>query len=447
MKKKSAAKTIGKGVAWFLIAIIGILTLLSVITLSWGIAQRNKGDIMDLPTTPDDFVPTVRLIAFTDSHNKNDRVADVVDTAYLLFDEDPVYAGVDGFFGLGDFSSVGGEGDFKNFAETLSKHVRPETKCINILGNHEMKNKEQCYDLFRKYFGYEPNTVTVINGFSCIAFSGERSLTEWTFTPSSLKWASDQLKTAEQNSGDKPVFVFQHPHNFGTVYGSTIWCNFQTNILWNGHNKVVNFSGHSHFPMNDPRSINQSSYTSVGVGGTSAFELEKNCIVGLHPEGYDTAAQFCVIEANDVGSVRIRGFDLPSDTFFCDYFISNVNDPGCYAYTYKNMSAHDSAPVFADDATATAYKKDDEWVLAFDEAKSNFIVHEYKVAVYDEKGRRVFSVDYINPYYVIDGDNVAEVRLGKNTLKSGKTYRMKVTARSAYHLKSEKKEISFVAVG
>ncbi len=398
---------------------------------------------MDLKSVPTDFVPTVRLVAFTDPHNKNDRVADAIDTAYLLFDTDPVYAGVNGFFGLGDFTSVGGEENFRAYAETVQAHVRPETKCVNILGNHEMKNKD-CVTLFRKYFGYEPNTVTEINGFSCIAFSGERSLSEWTFTPASLKWASEQLKIAEEKAGDRPVFVFQHPHNFGTVYGSTVWCNFQTNPIWNGHNKVVNFSGHSHFPMNDPRSVNQSSYTAFGVGAMATYELEQNCIVGQHPDGYDTAAQICIIEANDSGSVRVRGFDLPTDTFFCDYFIENVNDPDSFAYTYKNMKAHDSAPVFGSEVSATCKQDRDEWVVSFPDAKCNFIVHDYKVEIRNENGKKVFSDEFINDYYVL-GNDTASFRVHISALEKGKTYKMKVVAKSAYHLKSEPKEFFFTA--
>lgn len=442
-------KIIGKTVAWILIVVIAILAVLCIVTLCWGAAQRMKGKVTEnLPSVPEDFVPTVRLVAFTDTHNVNDRVAAAIDKAYLLYDVDPVYAGVDGFFGLGDFTSVGGEGDFKNYADTIHAHVRPETKNITILGNHEMKNKDEYNDLFKKYFGHDPNTVTEINGFSCIAFSGERSLTEWTFTPSSLKWAKEQLDIAEEKAGDRPIFVFQHPHNFGTVYGSSVWCNFQTNVLWNGHNKVVNFSGHSHFPMNDPRSINQSSYTSVGIGAMARFELENNYIVGQHPDGYDTAAQMCIIEANDKGSVRISGFDLNSDSYFCDYFIENVNDPDSFAYTYKNMRAHDSKPVFKENAQAKAYRDGTgEWILSFDEATCNFIVHDYKVVIKDEKGKTVLNKNFISDYYLTGGDEKTLFKAGKDTFEAGKTYTMKVTAKSAYHLKSDVFTMTFTAQG
>ena len=438
MKKvlKTGAKVFGIAVG----SVLGILVLFCVVTLGWGVAQMTRGTVTDaLPQTPADFTPAIRLIVFTDTHNENESVADAIDTAYALFDNDGVYPGVDAFFGLGDFSSIGTEPDYEAYVQTLREHIRKETVCINVLGNHEMKN-DNYEQIFEQYFAHETNTVTQINGFTCIGFSGERSLTEWTFTPESLKWLSDEIHKAETTAGDKPVLVFQHPHPFGTVYGSSIWCTPQLNPVFAGHSKVINFSGHSHFPFNDPRSMNQTSYTSVGVGAMARFELDKNYIVGQHPEGYEDAAQFCVVEADNNGSVRIRGYDLLSDTFFCDYYIENVNNPDTFAYTYKNMKAHDKAPVFAEDTQATAsLTENGDYRISFTEADvpEGYIVHEYKVSIADETEKEVYDDNFIASYYIIDDDNTQSFTVDKNILEAGKTYTLTVTAESAYHIYSE----------
>jgi hypothetical protein len=445
---KKTLKTIGKIIGIILASVIGFLAVLCIITLCWGGVQRSAGKVTEeLPTVAEDFTPAVRLIVFTDTHNENENVADAIDTAYQLFDNDETYRGVDAFFCLGDFTSIGGADDYKNYADTLNEHVRKDTPCITIHGNHELKNKAKYKELFTEYFGYEPDTVTEINGFSCIAFSGERSLTEWTFTPRSLKWLSDAIDDAEAKADGKPVFVFQHPHPWGTVYGSTVWGDPQINVVLNGHTNVVDFSGHSHFPLNDPRSINQASYTSIGAGAMARFELDNNGLVGQHPDGYEDAAQMCVVEADNDGSVRIRGYDLLSDTYFCDYYIDNVNDKKAYPYTYKNMKAHDTAPVFAEDAKASAYKNEEgEWVLSFDEAVcDSFIVHEYKITIRDENGKKVCSGNYIDDYFVIDDDSTADFRVGMDTLESGKTYIASIRAESAYHLYSKPVELTFTA--
>ena len=430
---------------WFIGIIFGLTSVLIVI-LPFGGVQRLTGSITDsLPVVPDDFVPTVRLVVFTDSHNQNHHVADAVDTAYELYDTDETYPGVDAFFGLGDFSSVGGEGDYANYAATLREHVREETPIINIHGNHEFKD-DHYREYFLNYFGHDPDTVTEINGFSCIAFSGERGATEWTFTANSLKWLSDSINAAEKKADGKAIFVFNHPHPWGTVYGSTYWGDPQLNVVLNGHNRVVDFSGHSHFPMNDPRSILQTSYTSVGCGAMATFETDKDYIPGQHPDGYDPAAQMCVIEADDDGSVRLRGYDLLSDSYICDYYIDNVNDRESYAYTYRNMYAHDTKPVFPDQPQATAYRNEaGEWVISFDEAKSSFIVHEYFITIKNEKGLIVHTGNYVDDYFVFDDDDTADFRIGTDTLESGKNYTLTVRAESAYHKYSCSVTIPFTA--
>ena len=132
-------------------SVISLLAVLCLITLCWGGVQMARGEVTDaLPSVASDFVPEIRLIVFTDTHNENENVADAIDTAYALFDNDEVYSGVDGFFALGDFSSIGTEPDYKAYADTLNEHVREETVLINVLGNHEFK-QDYYKELFEKY--------------------------------------------------------------------------------------------------------------------------------------------------------------------------------------------------------------------------------------------------------------------------------------------------------
>ncbi|MBQ6019637.1 MAG: metallophosphoesterase [Clostridia bacterium] len=431
---------------WSIGIVFGVFAVLLAV-LPMQLIQISKGTVTEeFPTVPEDFTPTVRLVLFTDSHNRNDNVADAIDTAYELFDNDGTYAGVDAFFGLGDFSSVGAEGDYVNFVNTLKEHVREDTVVVNIHGNHEFKD-DNYKEYFVRNFGYDPDTVTEVNGFSCIAFSGERSATEWTYTPKSLKWLNDAITEAEKTADGRAIFVFQHPHVWGTVYGSTVWGDPQLNLVFAKHPGIVDFSGHSHFPMNDPRSILQTSYTTVGCGATATFELAKNYIPGQHPDGYDKCAEICVVEADDDGSVRIRGYDLLSDSYFCDYYTDDVNDQSSYAYTYKNRKAHDAAPVFKEDTQARAYRNESgEWVLSFDEAQpaEGYIVHDYKVTVKDG-WKTVFSDTFIDDYFVYDDDDTADFRIGADTLESGKTYKLTVRAVSAYGKCSEKLTVEFTA--
>ena len=442
---KKVLKGTIKAISIFIGSILAFLTLLCAVTLIWGGMQMTRGTVSDaLPAADEDFIPEIRLIVYTDTHNENENVADMISTAYSLFDNSEDYKGVDAFIGLGDFSSIGTEPDYEAYAAVLKENIREETLYINVLGNHEFKT-ESYNELFEKYFPHSANEVFEINGFSLIAFSGERSLTEWTFTPKSLIWLDSAIEEAEKTAGDKPVFVFQHPHPFGTVYGSSIWCTPQLNPVFAGHNKVINFSGHSHFPLNDPRSINQTSYTSVGVGAMARFELDKNYVVGQHPEGYEDAAQFLVAEADSDGRIRLRGYDLISDTFFCDYYIENINDESTYAYTYKNMKAHDEAPVFPEDARAQASTTENGDVrIEFTRADvpEGFIVHKYELTIKNEAEKTVYNDEIISDYYIISEKTTQGFTIPAGTLPHG-TYTLTVTAESAYHKHSVPVTLTF----
>ncbi len=411
-----------------------------------GINQVVAGNVTDgFPQTPADFTPTVRFVVFTDSHNNNARVGAMIDTAYEMFDNAEPYAGIDAFCSLGDFSSIGTEPDYDAFIATLNGHIRPGTRSICILGNHETK-QEYSLDMFREKFGYEPDSVTEINGFSFIALSSYPHATEWTYPRSSIRWAKEQLAAAEAKNDGRAIFVLQHPHNFATVYGSSFYCEPQLNTVWGGHSEVVCFSGHSHFPSCDPRSLNQSNFTNVGCGAMDRFELEKNCLINQHPEHYDMAAEFTVVEADNDGSVRILGYDLNSGTCFRDAYIDDVNDVENYTYSYKNMQKNDPAPVFGADASAYAVQNENgEWILSFDEAEDAFIVHDYTVKITDEKGRRVYKEKLLNDYYYFDGDDTAHFNIGADTLQTGKTYTVTITAQNAYRKTSAPLTLSFVA--
>ena len=86
-------------------------------------------------------------------------------------------------------------------------------------------------------------------------------------------------------------------------------------------------------------------------------------------------------------------------------------------------------------------------MISFDEAKpaEGYIVHEYKVTIRDENGKKIFSKNFIDDYYVIDDDDTADFRIGTDTLESGKSYTLTVRAESAYHFYSDTVSLPFTA--
>ncbi len=413
--------------------------MMSVVSCFQGIGTAKT---TEMPVTPDDFVPSIRFAVCSDTHNRNDNVAEMMDRCYELYDNDPVYAGIDLFGFCGDMTSVGENKDMDAFKKAVDEHIKGDTELLVLLGNHELKNSAS-REYFTELFGVEPDRHITVNGFHFISISNTY---ENSFSISASIWASKEADKAVADTPDMPVFVFQHPHNFATVYGSTVWASPQLNSAWSGKSNIVNFSGHSHYPMNDPRSIWQGSYTALGCGGMNYFELEKDFVVGQHPEGYDNAAQFYIVEADNDGSVRILCYDLVSDSFFGEeYYIEDVNDPSCFAYTYKNRSANSTAPVWNEGTKISLQKNENgEYILSFDKAEDKLIVQNYKIKI-TRNGLPVYSKTHLSDYYLVNTDSTASFNLGELELKAGREYKIEITAVNAYYQLSQPITADYIA--
>ena len=84
----------------------------------------------------------------------------------------------------------------------------------------------------------------------------------------------------------KPFFHIQHPHPKDTIYGSWAWGHdrgLSTQALSAFPNAVA-FSGHSHYPLTDERSVWQGAFTSVGTASLRYLDYTYNEFM---PEGFE----------------------------------------------------------------------------------------------------------------------------------------------------------------
>lgn len=401
-----------------------------------------------LPAAPDDFSPAVRFVVFSDNHcgtDDNDydgrRVKALVEKCFEMYGDD----GIDLFVNCGDFSETGTDGQTENYIKNFYNVIDGRAQTLVILGNHDLKQTYGARDYFYEKYGIETGEQSInIKGFQFIGVPSYTKSAIQLFPTKTVSWASQEVKKAEESSENLPVFTFQHPHNIGTVYGSTIWGSLCLNRAWIGHSRVVSFSGHSHFPISDPRSVWQGTYTAVGAGAMARYELDKDLIWGQHPDGYTNAAEFWIVEADNDGSVKMNAYDLNTCTFFRTCYIENVNDKSTFTYTYKNMEKLDSEPVFADGAKADyTVNENGEYLLTFDKADAAFVVQNYKIQVYNKSGILLRSKTYVSDYFLQGTPDTMTVNLGELNIDKGEKFTVKIIAASAYGKMSESIKFTF----
>lgn len=371
------------------------------------------GSFIITSSAADDFVPVLRFIVASDVHiadsgsdMEEQRLAKLFNASYS-YAQTQSYKSVDGAFFVGDISDRGTQSSLDKFFSIISKNVHPETKVRAVLGNHEFyTDSDNTVSRFLSASGYsEADTDFVMGGYHFIMIcpqNGGRG-----YTSGQKSWLKKRLSedAKEDSTKKKPIFVFQHHNVSDTVYGSEAWGIDEISSLLSQYPQVVDFSGHSHFPINDPRSIWQGSFTAVNDGTLTFYEMgiagviDSDIYPSDHMGGYSRehnhrdAAQYCIVEVNRNNAIRIKGYDLISDTFISEYNIPSVGNTNEFIYKTdrKNTSP---APVFSPSAEINLKgTRTDAAVFEIEQASCIDPVQHYRFDVYDVNNKLI-STEY-----------------------------------------------------
>ncbi len=392
------------------------------------------------------FQPAVRFMVISDVHFDDEpcveegRLEKAITTAYGLSDADSRYKKLDAMFVVGDFATSGSEIQMKKFKAITDRLLREETRLVMTLASHEFNRQnggeEAALERFGRIFGLEPDTHTVINGFHFIAVTCTGGCH---FDEKKRDFASKELRAAEEQGGKKPIFFFQHPHITDTVYGSINWGEDELTDILMDYPQIIDFSGHSHAPINDPRSIHQRHFTSLGTGTLSYFELDEfDKIHGTIPPEDDKAAQMLIVEADAEGRVRIYPYDVYSGNFFPYVWkIDEAWNPESFTYTADRYKTQER-PFFTPDAEiGVANISEDGCEVTFTQAKTEHdYVDSYDIFVTDKADGLIKKhMNITSRYYLYDMPE--KLSQSVQGLLPGHSYTVSVFANSFWNTRSE----------
>lgn len=425
--------------------VVAITTVLMSLTSMFVVVKAPKDET--------DFTPVIRFVACSDSHLKTAagkgsyRIEKTAKLAYAIAKADDKYNNLDAFLINGDITNDGNIDQFAGFKVVADKYIKSETELLPIIAlNHDFRNmKKATVAYFAQLMDKDPDYHKVVNGYHFIGISSSDD-EEVNYTEAQRVWLKAQLDEAVKDDPNKPIFVSHHEHVRNTVYGSSDFDGWGiddfTDIL-EQYPQVVDFSGHSHYPLNDPRSIWQGSFTAIGTGALAYMELTVEDQRKVHPTGNGLEAQFWIVELDKDSNMRLRGIDLIEQKVLCEYILANPANPSNREYTPEKQTARATAPVFAEDAKLEVIKAVKNVSVRFDAAQSTDSepVFLYTVKVLNADGDVVKS-DWVLPkYYSATVEKHERLKLGK--FEKGE-YTVSVTAKTAWGAESEPIETSFV---
>ena len=405
--------------------IIAILSLpMTFLMLVTGVslvtpAQQKAREAKTEASAAETFEPVLRFAVASDVHisagdstNAN-RLAKLFETAYRYSEAHPTYPTLDAVVLTGDNCDSGSDAEYEILKSVIHENIREETTLVAIMGNHEFGTTG--HEGFTRHMEQDLDIHVVVKGFHFIGLSPSPSDT-WQ-TPLQLNWMSAQLRKAAADDPEKPIFTMQHGHIWNTVYVSRSWytqMSLPLHMVYARYPQVVNFSGHSHGPVNNPLNIWQNSYTQVGAGTLNYFEMERDIGDNTVPEGARNAAQYLIVEVDSANRVRIMPFNILTDDFMKTaattdgdkqliWQIDDVRDTTSFAYTSARKRT-DGAPwfeagdeVIVDSATAQTV------TLSFPQAEDDVCVYGYRIRLTntsdkkDKIEKEIYSQYYFEP--------------------------------------------------
>ncbi len=371
-----------------------------------------------------EYTPITRFVVTSDVHLRNGgasnslaRLEAIFDTAYGYAENHTEYTGLDGIYFLGDFTDSGNENQQRLFFSTVEEKTKGDTVVRAIMGNHEYSNSgyfdetslTQAPINYLEWSGYEELDVHFeVDGFHVIMMSEDRYPPQTGnanvfYTQEKIDWLKDELDEAVEadTTGKKPIFVMGHIGAMGTVLGAeTRNGDAKLRELLNDYPNVVNFSGHSHRPMLDPRSIWQGEFTALQTGSMSYLSL---MIVG-HPDynssgiretedgGWEASGTehgvrngnmyyMCEIDKNNV--MRIYTYDAINDEVFGEpYILDSFDDPTKFDYTSNRQETSEAPKFKTDDQITVVSNNYHEVEITYPQATCKDVVQNYRVDVY-----------------------------------------------------------------
>ena len=394
------------------------------------------------------FHPILRFAFCSDVHMRTrdderaERLRRFIRGAYAAAAADASYPALDALLVCGDLTDNGTEAQIADFWQVVREELRPDTQFLSVLAKchdnwSEGRNSPKTgLGYYRGITGLPTSYCRVIGGCAFIGISTSEETGVY-YDDGQREWLRQTLDTVTAQIPDRPIFVLQHEPICGTVYGSMpedAWGNdFFLDIFFD-YPRIVHLSGHSHYPLNDPRSVWQGACTAIGAGALSYAELTVDGQNKIHPPGHESIAQAWIAELDDRNRLRLRGYDFLSQALQCEVLLDLSDPPRTFSCRPQDCRARSVPPAFPPSATLHAERTGDEIQVTIPAAfcSDGAPVVLYRVSLADADGNVIGGTVLSPQYWRAD-----EMPLHALLPCPQEEFRIQVLAENAYGIQSE----------
>jgi predicted MPP superfamily phosphohydrolase len=389
--------------------------------------------------TPDAGLP--RFIVISDTHFGNSRgEGPMVKVPRALKNLTSKTPKADAIFVVGDITDYGNEAQYTQLLSVFGStaNVPDKMPVYYLMGNHDNYNSAYGRSNYMANIKQPLNQYIIIKGYPFITIS-ETGSDQDDYDAAARSFLSEKMAAAAKDYPNKPIFVFIHVPTSNTTYGSWAsgalpdggWSTAVFRATLEKYPQAVVFSGHTHYPLGDPRSIYQDKFTAINTASTTYSEVEGdiNLTGGTLPAESNNVTEGLIVNVKENGDVELERWDTYRNEEILPRWTLSAPHDGAH-FAYKNRTGG-AAPAFANgdkpqvgDITANSCS------VTFAQAADDEVVHHYQVEILDGTASvavaRIFSGFYLNSQMPA----TLTVKLGGLSAKTG--YKAKVTAYDSY---------------
>lgn len=425
-------------------------TLAPVKAASWTAPQQTEWQELSRDNVK------VRFAVGSDLHiGRNEDASEKLRNAFDAFYQTD--SQLDAAIFVGDITNNGAEGEYTKLIDILNNKLKDHTKLGMMMGNHEFNTASGAVDRYKAAMSKlkqgvnrqdTNNNITVGDGYHIITMSAKNYGGDYT---DNYEWLKQQLEEAAAEDPEKPIFLAQH-HGFkDSAYVTNEWYGEfgKINELLKQYPQVIDFSGHSHATLNDPRSINQDlGFTAIQDGTIGAyFENESGKMEGTIPADSENASQALMVEVDDKNQVTIRRMDLNAGKYIGQPWnldIPELVKHKSFPYTTEKRTSESAVPSFPAGAKAEASNiKDASADITFTQGQNedkndDGWIHSYRIKAVN-KGTGKTDVDKLtfSDYYMPPMKR--ELTKTITGLSDDTEYRIEITAINPFQKESTQK--------
>jgi predicted phosphodiesterase len=322
-----------------------------------------------------------------------------------LLDKKPLS---DAVFVVGDITESGKPEQYKQAFEVFSDPDNvPKNLAVYFVGGNNHDNSNDGFKVFPEILKQALNQYVEIKDYPFITISEggkhNHNPDSIAYNREAKKFLAEKLAYAAEKYPGKPIFVFMHVPPENTCYGSLIsegWGTPYFTPVLNQYPQIVLFSGHSHFPVGDPRSIHQDVFTAINDGSLNYSEVEPGVVtVGIHPQGFENINEGLIVNILENGSLKIERWDTYRNEEILPVWLIEAPHDGS-RFAYKNRNGLPAPHFSAKDKPTISLITADSITVTFPQATDNEVVHHYLVDILDGKqliaSYSQFSLFYFN---------------------------------------------------